>query len=123
MKFCLLVEQSEVIRKIAKHILEDEHYLVIEADNGKSALELVKRGAPDLIMLDWQVQGMPALDFLAHVQPLLEDGKHTRIVFCTTEHDPAVIAKAINAGATDILMKPFTRQMFVSKLTSQPLAA
>jgi two-component system, chemotaxis family, chemotaxis protein CheY len=123
MKFCLLVEQSEVIRKIAKHILEEEHYLVIEADNGKTALDLVKRGAPDLILLDWQVPGMAALDFLANIQPLLEEGKQTRIVFCTTEHDPVVIAKAISAGASDVLMKPFTRQMFVSKLTNQPLAA
>jgi two-component system, chemotaxis family, chemotaxis protein CheY len=123
MKFCLLVEQSDVIRKIAKHLLEEEHYLVIEATDGKSALDLVKRGAPDLILLDWQVQSVSALEFLAQVQPLLDENKSTRILYCTTENDPAVISKAITAGATDVLMKPFNRQMFLTKLTSQALAA
>ncbi len=123
MKFCLLVDQSDVIRKIAKHLLEEENYLVIEASNGKTALEVVKRGAPDLILLDWQVQACNALEFLAQVQPLLDESKLTRILYCTTENDPAVIAKAITAGATDVLMKPFNRQMFLSKLTNQDLAA
>jgi two-component system, chemotaxis family, chemotaxis protein CheY len=123
MKFCLLVEPSDVIRKIAKHILEEENYLVLEAADGKTALDLVKRGAPDLILLDWQVQVVGALEFLAQVQFLLDDNKPTRILYCTTENDPAVIAKAINAGATDVLMKPFTRQMFLSKLTKHAFAA
>jgi two-component system, chemotaxis family, chemotaxis protein CheY len=123
MKFCLLVEQSDVIRKIAKHILEDENYLVLEAVDGNTALDLVKRGAPDLIVLDWQVKGVGALEFLAKVQPLLDAAKHTRILYCTSEHDPILIAKAISGGATDVLMKPFTRQMFLTKLTSHALAA
>jgi two-component system, chemotaxis family, chemotaxis protein CheY len=123
MKFCLLVEQSDVIRKIAKHLLEEEHYLVVEADNGKTALDLFKRGAPDLILLDWQVQNIGALEFLVQIQPLLDESKSTRIIYCTTENDPIVISKALNAGATDILMKPFNRQMFVSKLQPQLIAA
>jgi two-component system, chemotaxis family, chemotaxis protein CheY len=123
MKFCLLVEQSDVIRKIAKHLLEEEHYLVVEADNGKTALDLFKRGAPDLIVLDWQVQNIGALEFLVQIQPLLDENKRTRIIYCTTENDPIVISKALNAGATDILMKPFNRQMFISKLQPQLIAA
>ena len=123
MKFCLLVEQSDVIRKIAKHILEDENYLVIEAADSKSALEVVKRGAPDLILLDWQVQGPGALEFLAQIQPLLDENKPTRVLYCTTENDPVAISKAIGTGATDVLMKPFNRQSFLTKLTSHALAA
>jgi two-component system, chemotaxis family, chemotaxis protein CheY len=123
MKFCLLVEQSDVIRKIAKHILEEENYLVIEALDSKTALELVKRGAPDLIILDWQVQAPGALELLALIQPLLDEHKLTRILYCTTENDPVQVAKALTAGATDVLMKPFNRQSFLTKLTSHALAA
>jgi two-component system, chemotaxis family, chemotaxis protein CheY len=123
MKFCLLVEQSDVIRKIAKHILEDENYLVIEATDSKSALELVMRGAPDLILLDWQVQSPGVIEFLTQIQPLLDENKLTRVLYCTTENDPIAIAKALSAGATDVLMKPFNRQTFLTKLTSHALAA
>ena len=123
MKFCLLVEQSDVIRKIARHILENEHYLVVEATDGNTALDLFKRGAPDLIVLGWQVQSIGALEFLAQIQPLLDENKRTRIIYCTTENDPLVIAKAMNAGATEVLFKPFTRKMFMAKLQPQAIAA
>jgi two-component system, chemotaxis family, chemotaxis protein CheY len=123
MQFCLLVEQSDVVRKIAKHILEEQHYLVIEAGDGKTALEMVKRGAPDLILLDWQIQGPGALEFLNKVQPLLDENKRTRIIYCLTENDPAMIGKAITAGATEVMMKPFTRQSFLMQLNKPALAA
>ena len=123
MKFCLLVEQSDVIRKIAKHLLEEEHYLVVEADNGKAALDLFKRGVPDLILLDWQVQNIGALELLAQIKPLMDENSATRIVYCTTENDATVTSKALQAGATDVLMKPFTRQMFMAKILPTALAA
>jgi two-component system, chemotaxis family, chemotaxis protein CheY len=123
MKFCLLVEQSDVVRKIAKHILEEEHYLVIEADNGKTALDMVKRGAPDLILVDWQVQSSGALEFLQQVQPLLDENKRTRIIYCMTENNPVMVGKAITAGATEVMMKPFTRQMFLTQLNGPAIAA
>jgi two-component system, chemotaxis family, chemotaxis protein CheY len=132
MKFCLLVEQSEVIRKIAKSILEGEHFVVVEADNAKTALELFNRGAPDVILLDWQVPGSAqvpgaagqgAVDFLNQIKPKLDAGKMTRVVYCTTEHDAVQIGKAMTAGATDVLMKPFTRQMLLAKLQPRALAA
>jgi two-component system, chemotaxis family, chemotaxis protein CheY len=132
MKFCLLVEQSEVIRKIAKSILEGEHFVVVEADNTKTALELFNRGAPDVILLDWQVPGSAqvqgaagqgAIDFLTQIKPILDAGKMTRVVYCTTEHDSVQIGKAMTAGATDVLMKPFTRQMLLAKLQPRAVAA
>lgn len=123
MKFCLLIEPSDVIRKIARHILEEQHYLVVEAADGTAGLELFKRGAPDLVLLDWQVQGVGALEFLSRIQVLLDENKPTRILYCTTENDPAMIAKAMNAGATDVLFKPFTRKMFMAKLQPEAMAA
>jgi two-component system, chemotaxis family, chemotaxis protein CheY len=123
MKFCLLVEQSEVIRKIAKRILEDEHFVVLEADVGHLALEMFARGAPDLVLIDWQIKSPGALAVLEQIQPLLDDGKASRIVYCTTEFDSVMISKAMLAGATDVLMKPFTKQMLLAKLQPRQLAA
>jgi two-component system, chemotaxis family, chemotaxis protein CheY len=88
-----------------------------------SALELFKRGAPDVILLDWQLPTVSALDFLAQIKPLLNAENPPRIIYCTTEHDPLVTSKAINAGATDILIKPFTRKMMLAKLQPRALAA
>jgi two-component system, chemotaxis family, chemotaxis protein CheY len=112
--------------------LDGEHFLIVEADTADAALALFKKGAPDLILLDWQVPGsakLPgvpgqgAIDFLNQIKPLLAADKATRIVYCTTEHDTAQIGKAMAAGATDVLMKPFTRQMLLAKLQPRPLAA
>jgi two-component system, chemotaxis family, chemotaxis protein CheY len=123
MKFCLLIEQSEVIRKIAKRILEDEHFVVLEADVGRLGLEMFARGAPDLVLIDWQIKSPGVLEVLEKIQPLLDDSKATRVVYCTTECDSVMIGKAMLAGATDVLMKPFTKQMLLAKLQPRLLAA
>jgi two-component system, chemotaxis family, chemotaxis protein CheY len=123
MKYCLLVEQSEVIRKVAKRILEDENFVVIEAVSGQAALDVVKRAMPPFIFLDWQLPGLSALDFLAAIGPMITAENRPRIVYCTTEHDPAHFAKVYAAGVDDVLLKPFTRKMFVGKLHKLPMAA
>jgi two-component system, chemotaxis family, chemotaxis protein CheY len=123
MKFCLLAEPSEVIRKIAKRILEDEHYMVVEADNGTTAYELIERAMPDVIFLDWQLQSVGAVELLEKIQPLVDPERRPRIIFCTTDFDPVLAARVKAAGANDILTKPFTRKMLLAKLSLHALAA
>lgn len=118
----LIVDDSEIIRKVARRILEDMNYLVIEADNGAAALELCIKAMPDMILLDWHMPGMSGHEFLARVQTVPSDRKPI-IVYCTTENDPIDLARAFAAGAEAFLMKPFNRASLRLKVSEVLLLA
>jgi two-component system, chemotaxis family, chemotaxis protein CheY len=117
MVHCLVVDDSDIIRKVARHVLEEVNITSTEAENGPEALERCKSAMPDMIMLDWQMPAMSAVDFLTLLrrQPR---GDQPVVIYCTTENDATDIAKAIEAGANDYLLKPFDRDTIVGKLTA-----
>ena len=115
MKTCLVVDDSKVIRKVARHILETLDLQVLEAGDGREALEACLEAVPDVILLDWNMPVMSGMDFLR----ALRDAnlpRRPRIVFCTTENGMAHIRAAIDAGADEYIMKPFDRDTLESKL-------
>ncbi len=112
----LVVDDSDVIRKVARRILEDLNYLVLEADSGQSALEQCKRAMPQLILLDWHMPDMTGHAFLAALKGVDSVQKPT-IVYCTTENDPIDLARAFAGGAEAVLMKPFNRASLTAKVT------
>jgi two-component system chemotaxis response regulator CheY len=115
MKQCLVVDDSRVIRTVARRILEDLRYSVAEAEDGMEALRACREKMPDLIFLDWNLPSMKGLDFIKSVrgQP---DGAHPVILFCTTESDPSDIAAAMAAGANEYVLKPFDGNAVRAKL-------
>jgi len=106
MKHCLVVDDSRVIRTVARRIMEELHYSVEEAEDGMTALRAVREKMPDLIFLDWNLPTMKGVEFVKSVRGQQEGG-HPVILFCTTESDPADIASAMAAGANEYVMKPF----------------
>jgi two-component system chemotaxis response regulator CheY len=123
MKRCLIVDDSSVIRKVARNILESMGYEVIEAENGQEALDRCRAvPAPDLVMLDWHLPVMGAMEFLAALR-LMQAGRRPFILYCTTENDATDISRAFSAGADDYFMKPFDRASLVNKLTEISAAA
>ena len=112
----LVVDDSEVIRKVARRILEDMNYLVLEADSGQSALEQCKRAMPQLILLDWHMLDMTGHAFMTALKGM-DSVQQPIIVYCTTENDPADVARAFAGGAEAILMKPFNRASLTAKVT------
>jgi two-component system chemotaxis response regulator CheY len=106
MKHCLVVDDSRVIRTVARRIMEELHYSVEEAEDGMTALRAVREKMPDLIFLDWNLPTMKGLEFVKSVRGQQEGG-HPVILFCTTEADSAEIASAMAAGANEYVMKPF----------------
>lgn len=112
---CLVVDDSAVIRKVARRIIEEIGYAVSEAEDGDSALELCAKAMPDFILLDWN---MPNKDGYAFLQELrrTEAGRRPKVVFCTTENDVGAIARALRAGADEYIMKPFDRDILTAKL-------
>jgi two-component system, chemotaxis family, chemotaxis protein CheY len=115
MKNCLVVDDSKVIRKVARHILETLNFSVDEAEDGREALDRCQASMPDVILLDWNMPVMSGMEFLKSLRQS-ENGGDPKVVFCTTENDAAHIRAAIEAGADEYVMKPFDRETLQSKL-------
>ena len=116
MKSCLIVDDSKVIRMVAKKILHELSFKTEEAEDGSMALEACKRNMPDAVLLDWNMPVMNGIDFLREMRKL-PGGDHPIVVFCTTENDIAQITEAIGAGANEYLIKPFDKEIVQAKLT------
>jgi two-component system chemotaxis response regulator CheY len=114
MKTCLVVDDSSVIRKVARRILEGLDFQIAEAENGEEAVENCRRQMPDAILLDWNMPKMDGYDFLRELRRL-PGGDKPKVVFCTTENDVAHIARALHAGANEYIMKPFDRDIVEAK--------
>ena len=115
MKSCLIVDDSRVIRKVSRHIVESFGFTVSEAEHGQDALAQCAEQMPDLILLDWNMPVMTGIEFLVALrrQP---GGTKPKVVFCTTENDIAHIREAIAAGADEYVMKPFDHDTLQIKL-------
>ena len=114
MKTCLIVDDSSVIRKVARRILEGLDFQIAEAENGEEAVEACRKQIPDAILLDWNMPKMDGYEFLRALRRL-PGGDKPKVVFCTTENDVAHIARALHAGANEYIMKPFDRDIVEAK--------
>src|SRR5260221_11709854 len=103
MSQCLVVDDSSMVRKVARRILEERGFSVSEAEHGEQALAACRDEMPDAILLDWS---MPVMDGFDFVKALRREpgGNRPKVVFCTTEYDVAQIARAMRAGADDYVM-------------------
>jgi two-component system, chemotaxis family, chemotaxis protein CheY len=116
MKLCLVVDDSRVVRKVARRIVEDLGFECDEAENGQKAYDLCQKTLPDAILLDWNMPVMSGIEFLERLR-LMENGSHPKVVFCTTENDIDHIQRAIQSGANEYIMKPFDSDIIESKFT------
>ena len=114
MKTCLVVDDSSVIRKVARRILEGMEFEISEAEDGEQALVACGNGMPDAMLLDWNMPKMDGYEFLRALRRMPK-GDHPKVVFCTTENDVAHIARALHAGANEYIMKPFDREIVEAK--------
>jgi two-component system chemotaxis response regulator CheY len=112
---CLIVDDSRIIRKVARRIVEGLGFEVDEAADGAEALSYCASVMPDIVLLDWNMPVMDGLTFLRRLrsQP---GGATPKVLFCTIETAPDRIAEALAAGADDYVMKPFDGEILQSKL-------
>ena len=115
MKHCLVVDDSAVIRKVARRILEGLSFRISEAEDGEQALAACRADMPDAVLLDWNMPVMDGYEFLRELRRL-PTGNAPKVVFCTTENDVAHIREAIEAGADEYVMKPFDHDTLQMKL-------
>lgn len=121
MKTCLVVDDSRVIRKVSRRILEDLGFEVAEASDGLEAMAWCSAVMPDVILLDWQMPGMDGMSFLRRLRNEPR-GDRPKVVFCTVENDIERIREALEAGADEYIMKPFDGSIMAGKLASLGLA-
>ena len=116
MKSCLVVDDSKVVRMVARKILEELEFEVREAADGQIALDQCLQAMPDAVLLDWNMPVMNGIEFLRELRTA--DGGGTPIVvFCTTENDISHIKTAMEAGANEYIMKPFDSEIIETKFT------
>jgi two-component system chemotaxis response regulator CheY len=115
-KNCLVVDDSRVIRKVARRILEDLRFSIDEAADGLEALNSCRKTMPDAVLLDWNMPVMSGIEFLRQLRRE-PGGERPVVVFCTTENDVDRISEAIRAGANEYIMKPFDGDILHSKFS------
>lgn len=120
MKQCLIVDDSKVVRMVARKILEGLNFEIEEAENGQVAIDACRRQMPDAILLDWNMPIMNGIEFLRDLRKM-DGGGAPVVVFCTTENDIAHIREAIGAGANEYIMKPFDSEIIEAKFAQAGL--
>ncbi|MEZ4445593.1 MAG: response regulator [Polyangiaceae bacterium] len=117
----LVVDDSRAIRMIVGRALKKLGWEVVEACHGAEALERLDDNEIDLAMVDWNMPVMNGIDF---VEAVRKENKHDamRVVMVTTESGPEQMIRALQAGANEYIMKPFTDEVLRAKLTILGLA-
>jgi two-component system chemotaxis response regulator CheY len=114
MRQVLVVDDSPVIRKVARRILEGMRLSTSEAGDGRQALAACSFFMPDAVLVDGSMPVLDGYEFLRELRAM-PGGEKPKVVFCASEYDVAQIARAMHAGADDFLMKPFDREHVQTK--------
>ena len=115
MKQVLVVDDSDVIRKVARRILEGLKFQTAEAADGQKGLDACSFLMPDAIMVDWNMPNVDGYEFLRELRKMPGGGR-PKILFCLSESDIGQIARAMHLGADDYIMKPFDREVVLEKM-------
>ena len=116
MKRCLIVDDSKVIRLVARKILQELAFEVEEAADGREALEACQKEMPNGVLLDWHMPVISGIEFLGELRQMPGGGAPI-VVFCTTNIDLKHIQEAIKSGADEYIIKPFDSETIKYKLS------
>jgi len=113
----LVIDDSRTVRTIIKKVLGEVGLDVLEAANGREGLDQLRlAGDVDVVLVDWN---MPEMDGLEFIKAVRADRTYdpVRIVMVTTETEQEQVVRALEAGANEYVMKPFTKEILVAKLS------
>jgi two-component system chemotaxis response regulator CheY len=112
----LVVDDSQAMRAILGRMLREVGCDVLEAGNGREALDVVREsGLPQLMLVDWNMPEMNGLELVRKMRGDLGQ-RDVPIMMVTTEIETSQVVRALAAGANEYLMKPFTRDGLLEKL-------
>jgi two-component system chemotaxis response regulator CheY len=113
----LVVDDSKTARFVLKRILLEVGFQVVEAGDGQEALQRLKEiGAVDVALVD---MNMPTMNGTELVRAMRADATYAAIpvMMVTAESEASQVARALEAGANEYVMKPFTKDVILSKLS------
>ncbi|MER8709198.1 response regulator [Mesorhizobium sp. M1088] len=122
MKRCMFVDNSSVIRKVARRILGGSGMMVIEAASGHEAIEMCAADMPDIIVVDGALPDMQAQDLIRRVRAM-ESPVVPQVLISLVEVDVGAIMRAKRAGAQGYLLKPFNRPQLLECFRALKIAA
>ncbi|MDR3237075.1 MAG: response regulator [Spirochaetia bacterium] len=118
MKNVLVVDDSQIMRNIVKNSFAalDIPCRFLEATNGKDALNQLEENKIDLVLLDWNMPKLSGIEFLKRVR---DDERYTQlpVIMVTSEAAKYNVVEALQAGATDYIIKPVNEQKFREKIS------
>jgi two-component system, chemotaxis family, chemotaxis protein CheY len=113
----LVIDDSRTVRIILRQALSESGLDVVEAANGREGLEqLHAHEDVELVLVDWNMPEMDGLEFVRAVRSQRAYDP-VRIMMVTTETEQEQVVRALEAGANEYLMKPFTKEVLVAKLS------
>lgn len=112
----LIVDDFSTMRRIVKNLLRDLGFNnTQEADDGLTALPMLKKGDFDFVVTDWNMPGMQGIDLLKNIRAD-EELKHLPVLMITAEAKREQIIEAAQAGVNGYIVKPFTAATLKEKL-------
>lgn len=111
----LVVDDSAAVRLYLRKILSPHGFEVVEARNGREGLDRIREQPVDLVLLDWNMPVMNGLELLQHIRTEPDVGSPC-VMMVTTENDLREVAQALDNGANEYVMKPFTPEIILDKL-------
>lgn len=119
----LVLDDSRAMRMILRRILGEAGFEVAEAADGALGLEALRAGpVPDVCLVDWNMPNMDGLEFIQAVRAEPE-WRQITLMMVTTESESSQIVRALAAGAHEYVIKPFTGEAIIDKLSFLGLAA
>lgn len=122
MKSCLVVDDTDLDRRMSAICATKSGFAVSEAKSGEEALEICRNKLPDCVLLDWEMTGMDGITLVKELREL-KDSKSTTILICTSHEHPSFIGHAYVSGANGYITKPITPQKLREKFTELGIAA
>jgi len=113
----LVIDDSRAVRMIVASILRDQGFEVFQAVHGQEGLERLQENSEiSLVLVDWNMPVMDGLQFIQAVRRV-SAWDAVQLVMVTTETEAEQVQRAMSAGANEYVMKPFTPEVLVAKLS------
>jgi two-component system chemotaxis response regulator CheY len=111
----LVVDDTAIMRVIVSRILREAQYEVIEASNGADAIKSFFRDAPDIVLMDLNMDG---IDGTAAIRGILSINANARIVVCSATSDAHIVLNLLKLGARGYVTKPFTPEKLLNAISA-----
>lgn len=110
----LVVDDSKIVRKVTRNMLEPMGFKVDEAEDGQKAVDYCQNEMPEIILMDHNMPVMNGLDAVMSIRQMI-DGHKPVIIMCTTMNEMDFIQSAMMNGANEFVMKPFDADILQGK--------